>query len=136
MDRPVVVSVIPPTGGEANARCERPWGWYETLAVGEGYLIKRIHIEPGARLSLQRHRHRSEQWLILGGQGRVRIGEQERAVRSGDALVVPLGAVHRAAAGSGGLDILEVQRGEHLSEEDIERLEDDYGRLGAGAAPR
>lgn len=109
-------------------RCLRPWGWYEVLAVGEGYQVKRLHLEPNQRFSLQRHHQRSEQWLVLAGQGVVQLGEDSLAVQLGQLLAVPVACVHRASAGPEGLEILEVQRGSVLREDDIERLEDDYGR--------
>lgn len=114
----------PPPG----LRCLRPWGWYEVLAVGEGYQVKRLHLEPNQRFSLQRHHHRSEQWLVLAGQGVVQLGEESLAVQLGQLLAVPVACVHRASAGPEGLEILEVQRGSVLREDDIERLQDDYGR--------
>ena len=109
-------------------RCLRPWGWYEVLAVGEGYQVKRLRLEPNQRFSLQRHHHRSEQWLVLAGQGVVQLGEDSLTVQPGQLLAVPVTCVHRASAGPEGLEILEVQRGSVLREDDIERLEDDYGR--------
>jgi len=109
-------------------RCLRPWGWYEVLAVGEGYQVKRLHLEPNQRFSLQRHHQRSEQWLVLAGQGVVQLGEESLTVQLGQLLAVPVACVHRASAGPEGLEILEVQRGSVLREDDIERLEDDYGR--------
>jgi mannose-6-phosphate isomerase-like protein (cupin superfamily) len=114
----------PPPG----LRCLRPWGWYEVLAVGEGYQVKLLHLEPNQRFSLQRHQQRSEQWLVLAGQGVVQLGEDSLAVQLGQLLAVPVACVHRASAGPEGLEILEVQRGSVLREDDIERLEDDYGR--------
>jgi mannose-6-phosphate isomerase-like protein (cupin superfamily) len=114
----------PPPG----LRCLRPWGWYEVLAVGEGYQVKRLHLEPNQRFSLQRHQQRSEQWLVLAGQGVVQLGQDSLAVQLGQLLAVPVACVHRASAGPEGLEILEVQRGSVLREDDIERLEDDYGR--------
>jgi mannose-6-phosphate isomerase-like protein (cupin superfamily) len=98
------------------------------LAVGEGYQVKRLHLEPNQRFSLQRHHQRSEQWLVLAGQGVVQLGEDSLAVQLGQLLAVPVACVHRASAGPEGLEILEVQRGNVLGEDDIERLEDDYGR--------
>ena len=109
-------------------RCLRPWGWYEVLAVGEGYQVKRLHLEPNQRFSLQRHHQRSEQWLVLAGQGVVQLDEDSLAVQLGQLLAVPVACVHRASAGPEGLEILEVHRGSVLREDDIERLEDDYGR--------
>jgi mannose-6-phosphate isomerase-like protein (cupin superfamily) len=98
------------------------------LAVGKGYQVKRLHLEPNQRFSLQRHHQRSEQWLVLAGQGVVQLGEASLTVQPGQLLAVPVTCVHRASAGPEGLEILEVQRGIVLREDDIERLEDDYGR--------
>jgi len=109
-------------------RCLRPWGWYEVLAVGQGYQVKRLHLEPNRRFSLQRHRQRSEQWLVVAGEGIVQLGEDSLQVVPGQWIEVPLAAVHRAAAGAMGLEIVEVQRGTVLREDDIERIEDDFGR--------
>jgi len=111
-----------------GGRCLRPWGWYEVLAVGDGYQVKRLHLEPNCRFSLQLHQQRSEQWLVLAGQGVVQLGEDSLRVQQGQLLAVPVACVHRASAGPEGLEILEVQRGSVLREDDIERLEDDYGR--------
>jgi mannose-6-phosphate isomerase len=123
---PVAEEAVPePVPG---LRCLRPWGWYEVLAVGEGYQVKRLHLEPYQRFSLQRHQQRSEQWLVLAGQGVVQLDEDSLTVQLGQLLAVPVACVHRASAGPEGLEILEVQRGSVLREDDIERLEDDYGR--------
>lgn len=111
-----------------GVRCHRPWGWYEVLAVGEGYQVKRLHLEPNRRFSLQRHHQRSEQWLVVAGEGIVQIGEDSLQVLPGQGVEVPLAAIHRATAGAMGLEIVEVQRGKVLLEDDIERIEDDFGR--------
>lgn len=116
---------------QANAaftRDERPWGWFETLTTGNGYLVKRLCIRAGARISLQRHRHRSEHWVVVAGEGSLECDGTVVTARPGTALEVPCGAVHRATAGHSDLLIVEVQRGELLSEDDIERLADDYQR--------
>jgi mannose-6-phosphate isomerase-like protein (cupin superfamily) len=107
----------------------RPWGWFETLGEGPGYLVKRLQLEPGQRLSLQRHRHRCEHWVVVAGEGELEVDGTTLAARPGTTLWIPLAAVHRASAtGPDPLVIVEVQRGESLSEADIERLADDYGR--------
>jgi mannose-6-phosphate isomerase len=118
------------------SRVNRPWGWFETLvaaspshAVGAGYGVKRLWIDPNARISLQRHRYRSEHWVVVAGSGLLECGEQATAALPGTSLVVPVGAIHRASAGAEGLLIIEVQRGEQLLEDDIERSADDYGRV-------
>ncbi|MFM7228992.1 MAG: phosphomannose isomerase type II C-terminal cupin domain [Cyanobacteriota bacterium] len=112
----------------AYQRHGRPWGWYETVLDEGTYLIKRLWIEPGQRLSLQRHRHRQEHWVVVAGGGELHLDGREASVQMGQSVHIPMGAVHRATAGGAGLLIVEVQRGEHLSEDDIERLSDDYGR--------
>ena len=125
-ERPLPAEAVSET--PLGVRCLRPWGWYEVLAVGEGYQVKRLHLEPNRRFSLQRHHQRSEQWLVVAGQGVVQLGEDVQTVQLGQLLAVPVACVHRATAGPQGLEIVEVQRGSVLREEDIERLEDDYGR--------
>ncbi|MEB3301482.1 MAG: phosphomannose isomerase type II C-terminal cupin domain [Cyanobacteriota bacterium] len=113
----------------AQARVERPWGWYETITAGEGYLVKRLWLSPGQRISLQRHRHRCEHWVVVNGEGLLTLEDATVKAQKGTTLFVPEGARHRAEAGSEALEIVEVQRGESLSELDIERFEDDFGRV-------
>jgi mannose-6-phosphate isomerase-like protein (cupin superfamily) len=117
----------------AVERVHRPWGWYETLippaAEGGGYAVKRLWLEPLGRISLQRHRQRSEHWVVVAGSGWLDCGADRLAASAGVTLEVPLGAIHRASAGSEGLLIIEVQRGGLLREDDIERFADDYGRM-------
>ena len=115
---------------EEPYREERPWGWFETLARGSGYLVKRLCIRAGQRISLQRHRHRSEHWVVVAGNGTLECNGQSLEASPGSTLEVPCGAVHRASAGATeDLLIVEVQRGARLSEDDIERLADDYQRV-------
>ena len=113
---------------EQKPREERPWGWFETLGSGPGYLVKRLHLRAGQRISLQRHRQRSEHWLVVAGDGELECDGCRIQAGPGTSLVVPCGALHRAAAGPAGLEIIEVQRGDQLREDDIERLADDYRR--------
>ena len=122
----------PPPGG----RVARPWGWFENLALGssatgvaEGYVVKRLWIAPGCRISLQRHHHRCEHWVVVAGGGVLECGDGVVAAQPGTTLFVPLGTLHRARAGAEGLLIVEVQRGDELREDDIERVADDYGRV-------
>lgn len=118
-----------PTAPEAgDGRVVRPWGWFEGLGGGDGYRVKRLCIHPGARISLQRHRHRSEHWVVVAGTGLLECEGQRLEAGPGTQLFVPCGAIHRASAGSGDLVIVEVQRGDDLREDDIERLADDYHR--------
>ena len=113
-------------------RVERPWGWFESLGSGEGYQVKRLCIHAGQRISLQRHRHRLEHWVVVAGEGELECEGARLPATPGTTLLVPCGAVHRASAGRSDLLIVEVQRGALLSEDDIERLADDYARAPAG----
>ena len=110
-------------------RVQRPWGWYEELAQGRTYKVKRLLVRAGCQLSLQRHRHRSESWTVVAGTGALLCGERWQQARAGLMLTIPCGTVHRARGGNQNLIILEVQHGNDLREDDIERLEDDYGRV-------
>lgn len=98
-------------------------------AAATPYLVKRLWIHPGARISLQRHRHRCEHWVVVAGSGLLECDGASHAAAPGSTLLIPAGAIHRASAADAGLLIIEVQRGELLSEEDIERFADDYGRV-------
>lgn len=107
----------------------RPWGRWTVLAVDSGFIIKRIEVNPGQILSLQKHQYRAEHWVILEGQAEVTVGDQTMQKAKQDAAFIPVGAVHRIAnVGSGPLVFIEVQLGDRLEESDIIRLEDRYGR--------
>ncbi|MEM0350929.1 MAG: mannose-1-phosphate guanylyltransferase/mannose-6-phosphate isomerase [Archaeoglobaceae archaeon] len=113
---------------EIHRTAYRPWGSY-TLLEEDGYKIKRIMVKPGKRLSLQRHYHRSEHWIVVKGTARIYVDGREILLRSGESTFVPAGALHRIEnPGKIPLEIIEVQIGEYLEEDDIERIEDDYGR--------
>ena len=108
---------------------ERPWGNYIKLFQESGVWVKRVEVNPGARLSLQKHAHRSEKWNIVTGKGLVVIDDKEIEVGPGSVLDVPLGAVHRIGnTGDDKLVFIEVACGDDLSEEDIIRIQDDYDR--------
>ncbi|MBP9853810.1 MAG: phosphomannose isomerase type II C-terminal cupin domain [Candidatus Omnitrophica bacterium] len=108
---------------------ERPWGHYIKFLEEDGVWVKRVEVKPGARLSLQRHNHRSEKWNVVTGHGLAIVNDEEIPVGPGSIIDVPLGAVHRIAnTGDKKLVFIEVACGDHLSEEDIERLQDDYAR--------
>lgn len=98
-------------------------------------MVKRLHLNPGLRISLQRHSHRSEHWVVVSGSGLLTCNENTTAAEPGTVLFIPVAAIHRAEADgeATGLEIIEVQRGHWLSEDDIERFEDDFGRLAAAA---
>ena len=110
-------------------RVERPWGWYENLLEAPGYKVKRLMVRSGCQLSLQRHRHRSESWTVVAGNGALLCGERWHDASPGLMLTIPNGERHRARGGTEDLVILEVQHGELLREDDIERFQDDYGRV-------
>ena len=106
----------------------RPWGWFECLGRGSDHQVKRLHLNAGHRFSRQRHRHRSEHWVVVAGEGVLELEGVCVAAAPGSRLWIPLGAIHRASAGAVPLEIVEVQIGSRLEESDIERLDDDYGR--------
>ena len=114
---------------ETNTRVLRPWGWYEDLLEGPEYKLKRLWLNPGQRLSLQRHQHRSENWTVAEGEGALLCDDTWSEASAGTTLHIPCGAIHRAKAGDQGLLLIEVQHGALLREEDIERLQDDFGRV-------
>ncbi|AFK22449.1 mannose-1-phosphate guanylyltransferase/mannose-6-phosphate isomerase [Pyrococcus sp. ST04] len=107
----------------------RPWGSYTVLEEGERYKIKRITVLPGKKLSLQLHYHRSEHWVVVRGTAKVRVGDKEFILRPGESTFIPAGVVHRLEnPGKVVLEVIETQIGEYLGEDDIVRLQDDYGR--------
>jgi mannose-6-phosphate isomerase-like protein (cupin superfamily) len=107
----------------------RPWGDWRVVDCGIGFVVKRIRVAPGHRLSLQRHQHRAEQWVVVQGTARVTRNTEVFDLAPGEATKIGLGDVHRVAnPGTAVLEFIEVQTGAVLSEDDIERLEDNYGR--------
>ncbi|HRO14553.1 MAG TPA: mannose-1-phosphate guanylyltransferase/mannose-6-phosphate isomerase [Paracoccus sp. (in: a-proteobacteria)] len=114
---------------ETHLRDHRPWGWFETLVMGERFQVKRIVVHPGAALSLQSHVHRSEHWIVVSGTARVTVDDQVRLVTESQSIYVPLGAVHRMEnPGKVPMVLIEVQTGVYLGEDDIIRYEDVYSR--------
>ena len=110
-------------------RHSRPWGNYQTLDFGEGYQTKRLTVLPGKRLSLQKHRHRAEHWTVVQGVAEVTIDERTFDVPPNETVHIPQGAVHRLAnRGETPVVVIEVQCGDYLGEDDIVRLQDDFGR--------
>lgn len=108
---------------------ERPWGRYTVLGGGDGYQVKEIVVQPGRRLSYQRHGRRSEHWLVVGGSGQVVLDGREQDIAAGDVVDVPIGLLHRVGnTGTEPLVFVEVQVGDYLGEDDIERIDDDFGR--------
>ena len=123
------------SGTDAQGReyDERPWGSYTVLedATAEGFKVKRITVSPGARLSYQRHARRAEHWFIVAGTATVTLDDEVSEVATGESVDIPLGSAHRIEnRGSTPMTFVEVQQGDYLGEDDIERLADDYGRVG------
>lgn len=110
----------------------RPWGSFTTLELGESYQVKRITVDPGKRLSLQSHRRRSENWIVVRGTALITVGGEQMVRKKGESAFIPLGAKHRLE-NSGGepLEVIEVQSGDYLGEDDIIRYDDDFGRAAA-----
>ena len=114
---------------EDYPRFHRPWGWYETLGLGDRFQVKRIMVKPGGILSLQSHVHRAEHWVVVAGTARVTVGEEVQLLSENQSVYVPLGAVHRMEnPGKVPMYLIEVQTGSYLGEDDIVRFEDVYGR--------
>ena len=112
-----------------HKRVHRPWGYYESIDMGERFQVKRIVVIPGGMLSLQKHRHRAEHWVVVHGTAEVTIGDTVRAVHENESVYIPIGSVHRLAnQGKIPLELIEVQTGSYLGEDDIERIEDIYKR--------
>jgi mannose-6-phosphate isomerase-like protein (cupin superfamily) len=113
----------------AHNRVYRPWGFYESLILGERFQVKRIVVHPGARLSLQKHFHRAEHWVVVHGTALVTRDAEEILLRETESVYLPLGCVHRLHnPGKIPLTLIEVQVGSYTGEDDIVRIEDTYGR--------
>lgn len=107
----------------------RPWGWFESLVIGDRFQVKRIHVHPGAALSLQSHHHRAEHWIVVEGTAMVKIGDETKLVSENQSVYVPLGETHRMEnPGKVPMVLIEVQTGAYLGEDDIVRYEDIYAR--------
>lgn len=114
---------------EVFAKDHRPWGWFESLAVGERFQVKRIHVHPGAALSLQAHLHRAEHWVVVAGTAKVTVGNRAELLSENQSIYIPVGARHRLEnPGKLPLILIEVQTGAYLGEDDITRFADDYAR--------
>ncbi|MEJ6404762.1 mannose-1-phosphate guanylyltransferase/mannose-6-phosphate isomerase [Yoonia sp. 2307UL14-13] len=114
---------------EAFPKDHRPWGWFESLVIGNRFQVKRIVVNPGAALSLQSHHHRSEHWIVVEGTARVTIDHEVKLVTENESVYIPLGAVHRMEnPGKLPMVLIEVQTGAYLGEDDILRYEDVYAR--------
>lgn len=108
----------------------RPWGYYTVLSDEPDHKVKRIVVYPGKRLSLQRHKHRSEHWIIVKGEGLVTLDDRKIMREKGMSVDVPVGTAHRIEnTGTEDLTFIEIQQGDYFGEDDIERIEDDFGRV-------
>ena len=113
-----------------HRKTHRPWGWYDNIEESPGFKVKRIQVNPGAMLSLQRHRQRSEHWVVVQGIAEVTCGDKTFVLQENESTFIPLGATHRLRnPGTQALEIIEIQTGAYLGEDDIERLDDVYGRV-------
>lgn len=118
------------TEQKLHRQVHRPWGWYDGIDSGSRFQVKRIMVKPGATLSLQKHHHRAEHWIVVCGTAEVTCGDKKMILSENQSTYIPLGEVHRLAnPGKVPLEIIEVQSGSYLGEDDIVRLEDSYGRV-------
>jgi mannose-1-phosphate guanylyltransferase/mannose-6-phosphate isomerase len=112
-----------------HRKVHRPWGDYDSVDTGERFQVKRIVVKPGARLSLQMHHHRAEHWIVVRGTALVTRGEERFIVSENESAYIPLGVTHRLEnPGKMPLEMIEVQSGSYLGEDDIVRFDDTYGR--------
>jgi len=115
--------------GSIHRKVFRPWGWYDSVDTGERFQVKRIVVKPGGTLSLQMHHHRAEHWIVVSGTARVTKGETAFLLSENESTYIPLGTTHRLEnPGRVELEMIEVQSGSYLGEDDIVRFEDLYGR--------
>jgi mannose-1-phosphate guanylyltransferase/mannose-6-phosphate isomerase len=114
---------------DLHRKVHRPWGWYDSIDEGECFKVKRIQVKPGASLSLQKHHQRAEHWVVVKGTAKITNGDKVLTLNENQSTYIPLGAIHRLTnPGGDPLEIIEVQSGNYLGEDDIVRIEDDYGR--------
>lgn len=115
--------------GQTHRKVFRPWGWYDSIDSGERFQVKRIVVKPGAALSLQMHHHRAEHWVVVSGTAKVTVGDKTVLLSENESTYIPLGTTHRLEnPGKLALEMIEVQSGSYLGEDDIVRFEDVYGR--------
>lgn len=120
---------VAPQVTEEHLRVHRPWGAYQSIDSGERHQVKRITVKAGGRLSLQKHHHRSEHWIVVRGTAKVTVDDVVKTVHENESIYIPIGAVHRLEnPGKIVLELIEVQTGSYLGEDDIIRIEDDYRR--------
>jgi mannose-1-phosphate guanylyltransferase/mannose-6-phosphate isomerase len=120
---------VAPAVTEEHLKVHRPWGSYQAIDSGPRFQVKRIVVKQGGRLSLQMHHHRAEHWIVVRGTARVTIGDETKTVHENESIYIPIGAKHRLEnPGKIDLELIEVQTGSYLGEDDIVRIEDDYRR--------
>jgi mannose-1-phosphate guanylyltransferase / mannose-6-phosphate isomerase len=123
------LKVTAPEVTESHIKVHRPWGSYQSVDNGDRHQVKRIIVRPGGRLSLQKHHHRSEHWIVVRGTAQVTVNELVKTVHENESIYIPIGAVHRLEnPGKIQLELIEVQTGSYFGEDDIVRIEDDYQR--------
>jgi len=123
------LKTVAPEVTEDHLKVHRPWGSYQSVDMGDRHQVKRIIVKPGGRLSLQKHHHRSEHWIVVRGAARVTVNELVKTVHENESIYIPIGATHRMEnPGKIPLELIEVQTGSYLGEDDIIRIEDDYRR--------
>jgi mannose-1-phosphate guanylyltransferase/mannose-6-phosphate isomerase len=123
------VKAVAPQTTEEHLKVHRPWGAYQSVDTGDRHQVKRITVKAGGRLSLQKHHHRSEHWIVVRGAARVTVNELVKIVHENESIYIPIGATHRLEnPGKILLELIEVQTGSYLGEDDIIRIEDDYQR--------
>jgi mannose-1-phosphate guanylyltransferase/mannose-6-phosphate isomerase len=123
------LKTVAPQVTEDHIRVHRPWGSYQSVDNGERHQVKRIIVKPGGRLSLQKHHHRAEHWIVVRGTAQVTVNELVKTVHENESIYIPIGAVHRLEnPGKIQLELIEVQTGSYFGEDDIIRIEDDYRR--------
>jgi mannose-1-phosphate guanylyltransferase/mannose-6-phosphate isomerase len=123
------LKAVAPQVTEDHIRVHRPWGSYQSVDNGDRHQVKRIIVKPGGRLSLQKHHHRAEHWIVVRGTAQVTVNELVKTVHENESIYIPIGAVHRLEnPGKIQLELIEVQTGSYFGEDDIIRIEDDYRR--------
>jgi mannose-1-phosphate guanylyltransferase / mannose-6-phosphate isomerase len=124
------LQVIGRSEGNTHRKVYRPWGWYDSIELGEHFQVKRLHVKPGAKLSLQIHHKRAEHWVVVSGTATATNGEEILTLEAGDSTFIPIGKMHSLEnKADEPLEIIEVQSGTYLGEDDIIRFEDMYGRI-------
>jgi mannose-1-phosphate guanylyltransferase/mannose-6-phosphate isomerase len=123
------LKAVAPAVTEEHLKAYRPWGSYQSLDQGDRYQVKRIVVRPNGRLSLQKHYHRAEHWVVVRGTAQVTINESKKTLHENESVYIPIGALHRLEnPGKIDLELIEVQSGSYLGEDDIVRFDDDYHR--------